>query len=490
MTDEPPLRWRDSPRLILADYLASLPTTLAIVAGLWAFSTRSTGMLGSVLTALAIGYLALAVIEPVFRQATHHYEVTRDSLRHEAGLVEQRRRDFPWRSIAAINTERPWAHRVLGLYRLTLTQAGDESTRVVLRGVTRPTVDLVLGRVEAALPAGHAPAPAGAEQSDRTIYAASVPELVLMSFVYGQVVVLAAAVAATLWDLLEEAGLLESLGFAAGRLPVWAQVLGAIAVGLLIGVCATLVRYFRFRVGVNDRSRLSIRFGLLEPHERRIDPAAVEGLVLHRNLVEQWSGRARLALLTTDSAAQLRSNLLLPSLPVDVVRSIAEEYFADLVPADSLLDHRPRRVRAVLVSLGALGVAAGAGLALHRWTGLPVWAALLAGLTVLLAALVLGTSSTTRFSSEDARNLTHVTTRFASERQTTLRTRAVGQVATVSWLRPRPRFLWVALGAYAGRPLHWFALGHPRAAVDDLARQIRSGLGTDGHRAQPWGFTR
>ncbi len=47
MTDEPPLRWRDSPRLILADYLASLPTTLAIVAGLWAFSTRSAGMLGA-----------------------------------------------------------------------------------------------------------------------------------------------------------------------------------------------------------------------------------------------------------------------------------------------------------------------------------------------------------------------------------------------------------------------------------------------------------
>ncbi len=388
----------------------------------------------------------------------------------------------------AINTERPWAHLVLVLYLLTLTQAGDESTRVVLRGVTRPTVDLVLGRVEAALPAGHAPAPAGAEQSDRTIYAASVPELVLMSFVYGQVVVLAAAVAATLWDLLEEAGLLESLGFAAGRLPVWAQVLGAIAVGLLIGVCATLVRYFRFRVGVNDRSRLSIRFGLLEPHERRIDPAAVEGLVLHRNLVEQWSGRARLALLTTDSAAQLRSNLLLPSLPVDVVRSIAEEYFADLVPADSLLDHRPRRVRAVLVSLGALGVAAGAGLALHRWTGLPVWAALLAGLTVLLAALVLGTSWTTG-SQRGRPQPTHA--RPGSRPNADNPAHASGSARSHRQLaRPGPRFLWVALGAYAGRPLHWFALGHPRAAVDDLARQIRSGLGTDGHRAQPWGFTR
>ncbi len=488
MPDQAPLRWRDSPRVILADYLASLPTTLIIVAGLWAFGMRSTGLLAGILTTLAIVWVALAVVEPVFRQATHRYELTSSSLRHEMGLIERRRRDFPWRSIAAVNTDRPWAHRLLGLYRLTLTQAGDESTRVVLRGVTRPTVDLVLSHVEAALPTGQPSAPAADRPRERTIYAASVPELVLMSFVYGQVLVLAAAGGATLWDLLEGAGLLEPFGVAARQFPAWAQFLGAIVVAVLIGVGATLVRFFRFRVGVSDHGTLSIRFGLLESQERRIDPAAVEGIVVHRNLVEQWIGRARLALLTTDSASQLRSNLLLPSLPVDVVRSLAREHFAGLVASESLLDDRPRRARALLLSIGVLGAAAGAGLGLHQWTTLPLWAVLLAGLSFLFAISFLGRSLSTRFSGEDTRRLMNSTTRFAAERQTTLRVRAIGQVATMGWLRPRPHFLCVMLGAYAGRPLRWLALAHPRASVDHLAHQVLSGTGDAPPRPQPWRF--
>lgn len=474
MADPAPLRWRDSPLVIVADYLTHLPATAVIVAGLWAFGSRTDGLLGSVLTALSVGYLVLAAAEPVFRQATHCYEATQSALRHDMGLVERRRRDFPWRSIAAVNIERPWAHRLLGLHRLTLVQAGDESTRVVLRGVTRPTVDLVLARLEAALPAGQPPVPAPARQDNRTIYAASTTELVLMSFVYGQVLILAAAGAASLWEVLEAVGLLAPLGSAAGLLPLWAQIGVAAGAAALIGVGATVVRFFGFRASVDDRGRLSIRFGLLESQERRIDPGAVEGVVVHRNLLEQWGGRARLALLTTDSAAQLRSNLVLPSLPVDIVRAISKEFFPELVATDSLLEQRPRRVRALLVSLGLLGVPVGVGLGLDRWTTLPLWAVLVAALTVLSAGSLLGTAFTTRFSSEDGRGLTHTTKKFAAERQTTLRSRAVGQVAAVGWLRPRPRYLWVSLGAYAGRPLRFVALGHPRGSIEMLTRLILS----------------
>lgn len=252
MVETTPSRWRDSPRVIAADYLSHLPATAVIVAGLWAFGSRSEGVLGAALTALSIGYLVLAIAEPVFRQMTHSFEAREGFLRHDMGLVERRRRDFPWHSIAAVNIERPWAHRLLGLYRLTLTQAGDEVTRVTLRGVTRATADMVLARVEAARASERPEQPdaSGGQKENRTIYAASAIELVLMSFVYGQVLVLAAAGVATLWDLLEGAGLLEPLGVAAGRFPVWAQAL----VGLVVAAPSAWSRPWFGTSGSRSRS--------------------------------------------------------------------------------------------------------------------------------------------------------------------------------------------------------------------------------------------
>ena len=81
-----------------------------------------------------------------------------------------------------------------------------------------------------------------------------------------------------------------------------------------------------------------------------------------------------------------------------------------------------------------LGAAAGAGLGLHQWTTLPLWAVLLAGLSFLFAISFLGRSLSTRFSGEDTRRLMNSTTRFAAERQTTLRVRAIGDAWRVTRL--------------------------------------------------------
>lgn len=116
------------------------------------------------------------------------------------------------------------------------------------------------------------------------------------------------------------------------------------------------------------------------------------------------------------------------------------------------------------------------GFGLYHWTSLPLWADLLAASVMFLTVSLLGRSLSTRFFAEEARGLTHATTRFTAERQTTLRTRVVGEVATVSWCQPRRRVLWASLGAYAGRPLRFLALLYPRASIDGLVRQAQGAI--------------
>ena len=76
-----------------------------------------------------------------------------------------------------------------------------------------------------------------------------------------------------------------------------------VALAVVVGLAATVVKFHGFTVLATPEGRLRICYGLVSTHERVITPGAVQGVVWHRNAAEQLLGRARLSVLTLDSAA-------------------------------------------------------------------------------------------------------------------------------------------------------------------------------------------
>ncbi|MBD4674313.1 hypothetical protein GUG47_00200, partial [Xanthomonas citri pv. citri] len=79
--------------------------------------------------------------------------------------------------------------------------------------------------------------------------------------------------------------------------------------------------------------------------------------VWHRNAAEQLLGRARLSVLTLDSAAQLGGNLVLPSMPVERARAIVAEHLPEFAGTARRLSTGLATPAVNLVSLLALAAA-------------------------------------------------------------------------------------------------------------------------------------
>jgi putative membrane protein len=458
--------FRDSPRFMAADLASHLPSYLTLVLAALVWVPQAEPWAGRVVLPLLAVLGAYRLAEPVYRWATVRYEVTGTEVRIWSGVVDARSRVLPWSSIAAVETESTWALRLFGLHRITVTQAGDASTRIVFRGIDAPTHRSLLARVRPVVD-GPSPAAASAGPGDgeRTVYAASWRDLVAVTFLHARFVVLAPTLVASAWEVMQTAGVDVPLLDAAGGIsPLLVAVVVAVVVAALATV-VTAVQYRGFRVGTTPSHDLVIRYGLIETRERIISAHALAGVVVQRNLLEQVLGRARLSLLTTDSGAQLGTNLVLPTLPRATVASILHEHFPDQAAAAASLATPGPVVRSGVTAAGMGAVGAGAAF-VATTAGTTLAAGVLVGLAVILLASGLGRQLAARLAFDGATGRLTVTSHVVGERRTFV---SVDSVHTLASVRPAGStggpWTFASLRIYAGAPRR---LGAARCRASDL----------------------
>jgi putative membrane protein len=406
-------------------------------------------------------------------------------------------RELPWESITAIDANQPLALRLLGIYQVTLVQAGEDVTQIRIRGIGRDMLSAIEDRWErhrdkdgrravVALapdegvcvkePGQGVPVPPDFEVS---LYRSKVVDLAIASLAYGRFIVLAPAIAFSLWDLAESAGVGNIvMDYVSTASP---PVVGAVAlvVALLGSVVATIVRFHGFCVSADACDGLVLRYGLMERRRRRIDTSAVVAITLQRNIFEQASGRARLSLLTRDSAGQLGSNLLLPSLPISVIEPILRDRF--IGEGKSCMLGRKAPVLSCLLCAGVLVVLPVATcLLVTAYTSLVLgWAVLFAvvcfGITYRLGILL-----TSTLSLDDEGDGVVLHTKFIYERQILMvGTGANAELHAITGLyagsSPGRRPLLVSVSFYAGGPKQYRAAHCSQKHISAIAARMSFG---------------
>lgn len=362
---------RLTPRYIGAAYLEASPKLAAsILAG--AIYLTSPGVWPGAWAWLVIGPLiAVTILEPPLRWWTTRVTLEPHQLHVTTGVWTRRRRSLRWQRVGVVDARQSWAFRLCGVHSVTLAQAGDEDRKVQLWGIDRALrariETLVAERVTTT---EEAPAPHAAAAAAAPIFRARAHQLLLAGLVYGQFAVLGAAAEFSAWEVLDQLGLWDSLAQTASASP---RVLAA-AIGALIlvgGLALTLLRFGGFTVERDADDAVTIRYGLLSSRTRTIDPHATVGLIVQRNLIEMALGRARLSLLTADSAAQLGTNLVLPSLPravvLDIVRTAFDGHESDDAFTMSSSGRASAHSALWLAGTGAVVAAAWWGAALLAW---------------------------------------------------------------------------------------------------------------------------
>ncbi|THJ64608.1 hypothetical protein E8P82_14650 [Arthrobacter echini] len=398
-------RFRNSPRLVLARYLTDLPSlaigTVGMVVWLstWVQPWRT---IGQFLVGLGI---FMIVMGPWIRVLTVRYAVSSQGVQMDSGLLTRRSEFLPWDLVNSVDDRRPWSYRLFGLTEVICAQTGEDGSRITLEALdaerlalfqrfavhagatgteqdkpspapvpgfcAKPTAETEGGPSNssegtAATPAPTRPLGVGEATAggERLVYRTRLVDLVLLSLIYGQVIVLVPPLAFGLLEIAELLGLAQVLedGFITGLGSLPTLVLIVLAV-LGIGVAATVLKYHDFTVHALADGRLRIRYGLFSTHQRIINPAAVQGVVWQRNAMEQLTGRVRLSVLTLDSSSQLGGNLVLPSLPRTMAALLVQ-------------DHLPRYRSSIQLVTGGVRLLAGnliaavvlAGVVVGTWT--------------------------------------------------------------------------------------------------------------------------
>lgn len=424
---------------------------------------------------LALGPLiAVLVLEPLIRWWSTRLSITAQHVAVASGVIERREQTLAWSDIGTVDSRQSWAFRRWGVHSLTLAQSGDERAKLQLWGVDDPTRTRILslaGHAVAASATRRAAAdePSGATVEGDLIYRVRSSHLILASLVYGQFAVIGGAAAMAAWEVLGYIDATGALERTISASPVTSAVAIA-AVVIVLGFALTVVRYAGFEVRRMPDGRLTIRYGFFSTHARSIAAGATVGVVLQRNLVEIVLGRARLSLLTTDSAAQLGANLVLPSLPRAVVERILRTAFDDQVGHRLLTSSRG----AGAFGWGTVLLVASAAAGFGGWTAIAAfdWSPLAAAAGGLLAIVVAWQGSRllcSRLSvNGDARRVL-LTTTHVVQRQSVL---SPASVHVVSSTRVLGRRLLVDVHYYAGMARALRAMRFDRADVDALSARV------------------
>ena len=373
----PPLR-RLPPRFFVAIAAEELPPLAGLMLAAAIGSGASNTWLSEWAWPLAGLAIGLRVLVPIYRWCSCSYGMTSDGLWTSSGLLHRRVRFVPWGSVAAVDIDRPWYCRAVGLVRVNVLQGGDSGTAHSLPGVDERTAQIMVERAARYEPEASQPnAVSGAPVSlEAPVFKASVMDLLIASFVYGKFATLGGAAALVALEVLQTLGLLESVTRAAVSGPVLVGIAVALAI-MVVGVVATVLRFGGLETAVNDDA-IVLRYGMLSTRERVIDNSAVVGVEIRRSPVEIALGRVRLSLITLDSAGGLGSNLVLPSLREKIAEKIILESFSDKVATHAwrplsrrhsmlkgastlgLATMMPAAIALVALALGAEAVYAGA----------------------------------------------------------------------------------------------------------------------------------
>lgn len=487
--------------LLAAEYVHTLPSLAFLMVALSAWVGRSDGTVRTVGLAVVLTVLVLRLVGPIYGWWTVTYVVDDAGVSTTRGLLARRTRTVAWSRVKSVETTRPWYLRLFGLNRVTLIQAGEESAQVVLQAVSDD--DPVLSRLRAVgateSESRPAEAPSGAravgdtdvDSSERvrwtTIHALDARGLIFVSLAYGQAFLLAPAVLMTGWEALGTLGLTEGASGTAERFGVVPVVVAAALGALLVGIVGTVVRFHGFRVSTTQDGRLAIRYGLIEARERIVDPEAVVGVVVQRNVLERAMGRARLSVVTRDASGGIGTSVIVPSVSLAVVDSLVQRHLSRF-PTDRTYrtDGRGSVVRTSVSALALVVVPVLVFGVVQLALGPPVvWSAVaaLVSLALLRAAGVLVTAG---LHFEAVSGLVVHTTLFSFERITTVVASSLHGVA--AWHRPGRRAglpMFVTCHLYTGRARRLSAprcdrqeLDALRAAMTDQIDRIDVSTGT------------
>lgn len=473
---------------IAAEYLQILPSVAIGAVALIVGAGRGEGTARTIWVALVLTMLVLRLVGPISRWWTVTSVVDDTGVTVTKGLISRRTRTMVWSRVRSIETTRPWNLRPFRLNRVTLIQAGEESAQLVLRAV--PDGDPVLARLSTAGSAGvdgRVDEPLGASETvgaatensaaederaeETTVHSLGRRDLIFVSLAYGHAVLLAPAVLMTAWEAVDTLGWADGLGETVAQLGVIAVGVAAVLGATLVGVVSTVVRFHGFRVSVLADDRLAIRYGLIEARERVVDPKAVVGVVVQRNVLERLIGRARLSVVTRDMSGGLGTSVIVPSVSLEVVDKLVRRHFDRFVTDDA----EPARGRGTLVRSGASALVLVAlpvlvfGLLRVVADWQVFWAAVLAlGSLVLLRSV--GMLVTARLHFDRSARLVVHTTRFSIERITVVTVSAMHGVAAVE--RPGGRspgtLLLARCHLYTGQARKLTAPRVDRNELDDL----------------------
>ncbi len=450
-------------RYILASILQSAPAIVGLAIAALISSSRLGAWPGSAIWFIVGPLILLRLVSPVYQWLSTHFRIDQDRLVLRTGLVHRRVRSASWGSVGTIDIQSPWAFRLFGLARVSILQGGEETSRIVLpaiRAEERALLEQHGGHAFAGSREVEAAHEDESEPEATTIYRARLGDLVVAAFTQGHVAVGAVAVVVASIDLLDSFGLLDLTRSLAPTARVAAATL--LVIVAVVGGCAvSVLRYAGFTADALPGGGIRLRYGLIDEHERIIDPGREVGIVLRRNVIETLTGRVRLTLLTTDSATGWGSNLVLPSLPDGVVRSILAGPLAARAPktAPSAASSRGT-VRLLLQLLLTIGPPLAAVTVLLVGLDTAPWVAVLCGIVLVVITVRIGRHATSRIVVRaEQRRIEHRAS-FVGDRVTALDAGAVHVVSRVQ------------LGALSLVRVHYYA-GMPRVAtaIRDTAAQ-------------------
>ncbi|MDO5068468.1 MAG: PH domain-containing protein [Propionibacteriaceae bacterium] len=478
-------QFRCPPRSILAGLLGDAPKIIGLVVILLLGSSAS-GDTPGLLFWVAQAALALQVLARPIEWLSNSYRFIDGGIEHRSGILKRSVKSLPWDAVTAVDVTQNWSARLLGVHHVHLAQEGSPFSGITLRGAEAETVaeiralkrhtghstpavaqEMVDGETAAAetTEAEHPPA-----SQSILIHRAGLKELLFISLVRGQAFLLGAGALYSLWEFLDNIPFVTEHLSSAGGVPSWGKVLLLSVFTVIFGVMSTVVKYNDFHVRIED-GQLVTSFGLIERKDRRFAPESVMGLVIQRNLLERFLGRARLGVLTRDREAELEVNTVLPTLPTCTVEAVAREHFPEVMPTGSLVEPWSRAWVALAKLLLLAGILAGvAGL---LWVIKPqAWVVVLALVAAWVLPLSLLSRAFTGFHLDDNGRVVVVRRSLVGEKTTTVRTRCVHAVGNTL---VAGRMLGAWFSTYAGSPERYWGLQITPADLERLRSRLLRG---------------
>ncbi|MFJ5697205.1 PH domain-containing protein [Arthrobacter sp. NPDC093139] len=322
---------------------------------------------GPVTIYLVGSLLILRLANPVYAWATVRYEISREDFSLTRGLLFRKTSTTAWCDVSVVDIDSPWAFRRFGLAVVSLRSGGQDDAKIDMAGIDKADLEVIvqyarsLGapRSQSEPPDGEAngvneTVPESLERAGRTkVYTARKRDLAAANLIYGHVVVLGTGAVLAAFDAVEQLVNLDRAVEIFRSHPFAGGIVLCVTV-LLGGSVAAVVKYHGFTVS-SLPGGLSIRYGWLSTHQRDIRSSAVGGIRARRNLVEMLLDRVRIALLTTDSDAQMGTNIVFPSMPRRQVKQILSTGLPEL-PVPALLASSGREsIARSIVLLAAIG---------------------------------------------------------------------------------------------------------------------------------------